>query len=665
MVRVTNSTISENHDVAVFNRNERSVSRQPTRSDTDQVSYFIADQNARILLADDLLEVVKIVFRALPTDRRRIHAQQAYLEEAVSLLAKDRVETLFVRHEAVQYYLDEFFGQISEIRTYAEDRKNAMWEMMIAQSLKKFIKNLNKATNRSITVTEYLKLTDLTESGEADSLCFTIDLTFVGNNMMRDVFDYNELEANPVDEEAKAVEMHQKRISLLTRLSPDTVAAYVETERIIAEVCPLATTPEDEYFMEQIADDYYPHIFNALAQFDGSAVDFENKEIAVLECIKQFKIIQLGLQKIIDSTVARKLTAIKSQTDFLRNKVLGENALSLSPNEADQEIEASLEEAQRIREELYKKHVTPILEQNKSDYDAALVQNREEYEASLVENRAGYEKLTTQQQAEFDKQVVSYKQENVLQKMNFDAQLVQQKADFDAQIAADKKELISGYKKELALRTEGYKKSVRALKENHSDAIAKAEEDQERVLAKYHKALAETKQLEAKLREASSLDYEVERKYRQVVDRQAQLHQEEVSELEIEMMHLSDQYEAESANQLISYKVQIDKLKNEIDQLEALAISFMGKDALPHRQEMEEQQLCVGKVSLKADDYDPLQVSPRRTKVSKTELIEEEMNEAKLAIESMRKNQNQPATIWDNGYRAMNYYGSEINLEER
>jgi hypothetical protein len=607
VVKVGNSEIqvSDNRAASIIKGGSFEISDVDAvvRLDDNCVSYAITNHDARRLLAHDLHHVIAVVFKELPDNRTRIHQQREYLEEAVGLLAKDLVETLLVRQETIQYYLNEFFTQMQEIVTYSKDYKSSIWELMIARSLKKFIKNMNNATNRSVTLTEFPKLAQIAEV-DADSLRFIIDFSplasVTGNYVsdgVREVFGHKELEAaNTADKRTSQM----KRTDLLHSLSPDALNAFTDTELLIVEVTPLATTPEDEYFIEQIEKDYYPHIFDSLKQFEGSAIDFQDKETVVLESIKQFKIIQLGLQKIIDNTVARKLTTIKSQTDFLRNKVLGEKSLSLSPKEAEEEIEATLEEAQRIREGLYKKHVAPVLEQNKNDYDAALVLNREEYNEELVQNKASYEKLAGEQKADFDKQVSFYREENLLQKTNFDEQLAQQKTNFDDQLAAIKKELVSSYKKELAMRTDGYKKSIRALKNQHSAEIASLEEDNARVLGKYHELLSE-----AKDSSQSSLD-------------------EDYEEMFLQHEEAYDRLEKESADKLHSYKAQIAQLKCEIDRLESLTISFISQDAPPLVRRAEEEETLV--------------------------VVQEEINEAKQVLDSMK---SKPATIWDNGQRLL------------
>lgn len=76
---------------------------------------------------------------------------------------------------------------------------------------------------------------------------------------------------------------------------------------------------------------------------------------------------------------------MKSQTAFLQTKILGAQALSLTPTEAEQVIEAGIEETQKLREQLYQKHVAPILEQNRLELEMAKATMSAEYEAQIKE----------------------------------------------------------------------------------------------------------------------------------------------------------------------------------------------------------------------------------------------------------------------------------------
>lgn len=550
MVRAGDSNIRVT-DNRAGNRSNHTDTASVIRTPENQLYYSITNQESRKLLARDLVQIANLIFNKLPADRIRIHLQRELLLEALNLLAKDSVDPLLVRQETVQYYLNEFFELMREIDSYSIDDRGTFLEMGLARNLKKFIKHLNNATNRSILMTEFFRLNEIDAQLQNmdpnefhENLHFHIDLDSETVQSFRyEIWEVlNRYDASsataPKDEDELFEEVQAQRTSFLAALSPDVLAAYVETERILYEVAPLAATPEDEYFMEQIEDDYYPHIFDALTQFKGSVIDFQHKETVVLESIKQFKIIQLGLQKIIDRTVANRLTSIKSQTDFLKNKVLGNDSLTLSSKEADDEIDATLEEAKRIREELYKQHVAPVLEKNKAEHDAAVVQNREEYEAELVNKQATYDSMTVSQKASFDAKVAFYRAENVQQKVDFDSQLVQQKADFDAQLASNKREIISGYKKELALRTDGFKKTLIALKNQHKDEIAALEEDNERISGKYQAVL-------------------------QVMDKK------ETSEYH--NLLIEDELGRQYEETLSKYEAQIVELKSEAEQLRTIA----------------------------------------------------------------------------------------------
>jgi hypothetical protein len=372
------------------------------------------DSDARRLLANDLQHIVHVTFEAIPQDRQNnwVYQQKDYLLETVGLLAKESNETLVMRHNKIQHKLDKFIDLINKINVYSTMQQDYFAELFVSRTVKRYIKSLNSLTNRKLTTKEVLALHTLKIE---DDLYFFIDSSKLEHSpLKRSLTQHQSAAAQAVTAKAKTNETNEKKKQeeWLANLSPDLFAAYMETEERINEVSPLITTPEDEYFIEQIHNDYYPHVFDSLRNLARTETDFSHKESVVMESIKQFKIIQLGLQRIMDGAVARNLHSIRTQTDFLMNKVLGENALTLTPEKQNETLDATLEEAQRIREELYKKHVAPVLEKNRQEYEEALVQNRNALEQELKERQELYAALTNERETAHKEQIADLTAQN-------------------------------------------------------------------------------------------------------------------------------------------------------------------------------------------------------------------------------------------------------------
>jgi hypothetical protein len=379
-VKDRNAVIQVNDKRAVSNVAGSSIEHTPVfRFDENKTAYSLMTHDSRRLLANDLQHVVHLTFDAIPHSRRnnRIYQQKDYLLEAVGLLAKEDNGTLVMRHEEIQGKLNKFFALINKINVYSITQQDYFSELYMSHYLKRYIKSLNALTNRRLTIREVF---DLAALQLTDDLYFHIDSSELQHSsLQRSLTDHQNSFHKVVTAKAmtEMAEEKKKQEKWLANLSPDLFAVYKETEERIAEVAPLITSPEDEYFIEQIQNDYYPHIFASLRNLARTENDFSHKESVVMESIKQFKIIQLGLERIMDRAVAQNLNSIRSQTDFLMNKVLGENALTLTPEKQDEALEATLEEAQRIREELYKKHVAPVLEKNRQEYEEKLAELEE------------------------------------------------------------------------------------------------------------------------------------------------------------------------------------------------------------------------------------------------------------------------------------------------
>jgi hypothetical protein len=321
-------------------------------------------------------EAVTIAFAMVHRDCSKLRDELGYLDEAITFLAKERTQNILVRQKSIQMSLYRFFELMEEIRSYALEPQSNSWERKLSKSLQKVIFNLNEQTNLRLNRNETAILQELNLNGKELFLYLNkknISPAFHG------IFTGRFSHAVPASKELTG---HQLREAVLAKFSKELTSAYHETESILKEAVPLAALPEDEHFIEQITADYYPHIFQALQSATNTA-NFMRQEIVASESIKQFKIIQLGLNKIIDDTIARNLSAMKSQTNFLQNKVLGSQALSLNQNELEAVIETGVEETQKMREELYKKHVASQIEGIRNEYEAKLTAMQASHETEL------------------------------------------------------------------------------------------------------------------------------------------------------------------------------------------------------------------------------------------------------------------------------------------
>lgn len=340
---------------------------QDTTSARGILKYVIRNRRSRTLLSAHMKQAVTIAFADIPSSAYKLHDETVYLNEALGLISKERHETLLVRQTRIQKSIYEFFALMEDIRTYSKEPSSSFKGRKLRNAMRAFINKLNNQTNLRITHNEPYELRQL-ESSTEESVFF-INLRKI-NPAFHVIFEGRYFKDDT--ETRKDPTLQQLREALLGQFSPELLFAYREAESLLGEAEGLATTPEDEYFIEQISKDYYPHVFDALKNITNDSADFAQKEMVVSESLKQFKIIQLGLHQIIDTSIANSMNTMKSQTDFLRNKVLGSQALNLSQNELELAVDSSVEEAQRLREELYMKHVAPQIEQTRLEYETKL-----------------------------------------------------------------------------------------------------------------------------------------------------------------------------------------------------------------------------------------------------------------------------------------------------
>lgn len=348
------------------------------------VSYDVSNDGQRVALSNDLTLIAQVIFTELENWplTQLIRERAGDLIESFKSLGQYNSDTIIYRWHDIDKALQTFVDLFNSLWVYRDKHSSSNYRVRDRDSgkINKLSKKLNKLINNRLSIGEIATLINHPPKAPVITLTFSDlnpslqerlaaptrssspDWKFLGSNLS-------------LYEAKKATTENSPEASTsqwLASLSSDVLNEYSKTEEILSEVTPLLDNAEDEYFVEQISAEYYPHIFAALQNFDKEATDFHHKEVVVTEAVKQFKIVQLGLQKIIDGTVTRHMNAMRLQTDFLRNKVLGDQSFSLSPTEADSLLESSIEEAQRVRDDLYKKHVAPILEKNKQEYDDAL-----------------------------------------------------------------------------------------------------------------------------------------------------------------------------------------------------------------------------------------------------------------------------------------------------
>lgn len=393
--------VSSIKDLAIVDRRHSAVLVQDKPTLIDSVStYNLAFSQQRSALYEDLSVVVSSIFRKIPRNRVHLLDEEDYLLNAIYLLREERnVASLYVYREEIQKHLNKLPAILDEIITYSHGGKKIHQELLMTWTLRSYIRKLKTLLNRPVTKTN---LNDIARESYGLVLALSAEFSNLGLDTSNPISQRRENNQKQELSQQKTEE-EQERIVLqdwLGNISPDLLVAYLDTEDIFAEANSLSCSPEDEYFLEQVNADYYPHIFEALGKFEGENSDFDAKELVVVEALKQFGLIQLGLQKIIDNAVEQNLASIKSQTDFLRNKVLGERSFSLTPKEAETEVEKSVEESQRIREELYKKHVSPVLEKNREEYASKIADLKSEHQQEMYLQEEKHKHLKREHQEE-------------------------------------------------------------------------------------------------------------------------------------------------------------------------------------------------------------------------------------------------------------------------
>lgn len=341
------------------------------------IKYTINSKRSRTLLVLDLKATVKFAFEDLSESNHKLHAELPYLNECISLINKEVPDIMLVRHKKLQPALYEFFELMAYIKFYSAQSKFSSDERKLVKSLRKLIVNFNNVTNLRLTTSEEYALERIKKS-DLSLYVLYINLKRIPSEFVPYFHrSYPEFPTNEVDTALPVVVtpplvQSNPEEALLESINTELLQAYRQANEVIREAKAVTALPEDRHFIEQVTADYYPHIFQLLRGVMTNTATLAHKEAAVKEGLKQFNIIQLGLTEIIENTIVRSLNESKAQTGFLESKVLGSQALSLSPDETSTIVEANVEEAKRMREELYRQHVAPMIEQLRSEYEEKL-----------------------------------------------------------------------------------------------------------------------------------------------------------------------------------------------------------------------------------------------------------------------------------------------------
>lgn len=378
----------------------------------------------RFALSETLLNIAKMVFAISLKNHNSLAHQKMYLLEAFELIGKDHPNTIIYRAEAINEQLVVAIDLLNTLwvdgnDSFSSDRK-------LLKATRKFIEKLNKLTNRSLKPEQH----DMLATSPPGPTMITLWTSHLEKSLVKclhqihpNMFEFVKDEQTLKAEAEKAAE--EKEIELIRWLklaSPDVLDSYRQTQQTLSEAASIMDNAEDEYFIEQVKTDYYPQIFTTVKNCDDN--DFHNKQVIVEEAVKQLKIIQLGLQKVIDGTANRQAKNFLSQTNFLRSKVLGNQSLSLTSQEADELVDISVEEINRTREEFYKRHVAPVLEKNKQDYEEAIHAKGTEFEEALAMQEAEFQAKIQELAKQAAEKVATANQELELLKSQRDTEAV-------------------------------------------------------------------------------------------------------------------------------------------------------------------------------------------------------------------------------------------------
>lgn len=285
-------------------------------------------------------------------NKRKLLKQVALFESELKNRHYTTSDLIVMRLETIHTLIYDLFILLGAYKRYSAHQNSAAEERQLLKDSKTFYQNMSSSFSK-LNRYEQLDLAHIARQKDAALLTKNAAI-FINKDHI-----------NPSFHEAfKPSFQYQRRVSgsangqglmpnyeieqALRRFPSNLEAAYTETEAVRTEVAGIANiSPEDEYFVEQISESYYPAILTALQTIPVRSAAQE--DTLITEIVKQFESIQLGLHRITDKAVEQRITQVRLQTEFLQNKVLGTHTLSLSKDTLTKTVEEHLVEAKTNR----------------------------------------------------------------------------------------------------------------------------------------------------------------------------------------------------------------------------------------------------------------------------------------------------------------------------
>ena len=296
------------------------------------VSYFLNSGESRRSMVNDLQQAVRAAVRDSGPLTTTLQAQQDRLLEAIDKIdQKDQAEfvdqsILILRYRQIENAVNELLDCLAEMSS-AAGRRGFWQEAGMVRSLKKAAARFDRALHKPVGISELTRsgelITDLkTMIEEKGGIEILIDTTRLHSKVAQHF--------GTLERKARVDEAEKKTLDLLASLSPDLLNAYTKTRDLARKVLKMdGISPEDQLFIEQVGTHYFPEMFKALEKASARSADSPHWKKVVRECITQFELIQTGIQKAVEGTLRQEVSAMQTQTQLLRNKVLGNEGSSL------------------------------------------------------------------------------------------------------------------------------------------------------------------------------------------------------------------------------------------------------------------------------------------------------------------------------------------------
>lgn len=301
----------------------------------NKVQYNMANTQGRHELSYTLSILSEVIYKVIPEHSWRLRIEWNFLSRAFHQTQNMQKETFDYRLDSLQTLLNELPDLLSSIhRNYSSilypDSKT---ERTLRRELKQFHKRFDLQI-RPLSTGEFRKLRE-TESKKRIDLTFDFALLDEAiEASVRRILSVVGL-CDPLPQ-TKTIEVSPRQKhgteEWIRLFSQDILESHLEVQEMLKQVQSRLTNAEDEYFVEQVTNEYYPIIFEAIQDCEDSKIPVNVKKQVIAESLKQFKFIQLGLQNILDSIVETRVSKFKQQTDFLRATVSKENSLSFANN---------------------------------------------------------------------------------------------------------------------------------------------------------------------------------------------------------------------------------------------------------------------------------------------------------------------------------------------